>query len=178
MTKQKFRKARLEHNLAAPSFFLRQLTLNHCLPYKQSCTHQTRTRIPQKVLCVGPTLHMQSIQTPPYAWMPNPPKSRQEMPSSVELNAFDRPLLLFLWALSPPPFAEWYMCSPQSPIWKQLACEHFHTANKNTSIASLVYQQWRTISACNCYFHFLELLLVQRSNSLLSWLRDPVKGLA
>lgn len=78
---------------------------------KYFCFHSTGARLfksnmnrilhhksPCEVLHSVPHVsRMPTIQTPPHAQILNPPKSRQEMPSSVEQNAFDRPPL----ALSP-----------------------------------------------------------------------------
>lgn len=55
------------------------------------------------------------------------------MPSTVEQNAFGRPPLLALFLSSP----SWMMYHSQAAIWKQLACERLHRANKNTTKESL-----------------------------------------
>lgn len=87
---------------------------------KYFCFHSTGARLfksnmsrilhhksPCEVLHSVPHVsRMPTIQTPPHAQILNPPKSRQEMPSSVEQNAFDRPPLALspsLCSLSPPP---------------------------------------------------------------------------
>ena len=86
---------------------------------------------------------MPTIQTPPHAQILNPPKSRQEMPSSVEQNAFDRPpLALSLFPPPPPPPLNDICALPQAAIWKQLARERLHRAKKNTSIYR-VHRLWR-----------------------------------
>ncbi len=61
---------------------------------------QNPTKVLLSTLSLSP--HAGYTNTP-HAQILNPPKSRQEMPSSVEQNAFDRPPLLFLSLLSPPP---------------------------------------------------------------------------
>lgn len=66
--------------------------------FKSNMSRILHHKSPCEVLHSVPHVsRMPTIQTPPHAQILNPPKSRQEMPSSVEQNAFDRPPL----ALSP-----------------------------------------------------------------------------